>query len=73
LVAEPSLETARLLVEEQSRVLERVSEHMQRYAIKHEAVRRELATELEHRAYEIGLSRLAGLRSTVAPWNVDSV
>ncbi len=71
LLAKPNLETARLLVEEQSRVLERVSEHMQRYAIKHEAVRRELATELEHRAYEIGLSRLAGLRSTVAPWKTD--
>ena len=73
LLAKPGFETARLLVEEQSRVFERVSEHMQRYTIKHEAVRRELATELERRAYEIGLSRLVGLRSTVAPWNIDSV
>ena len=72
LLAKPTVEIARLMIEEQSRVLDRLGEDMQRYALKHDALRRELATELEHQAHQIGLSRLVGLRNIVAPWKVDS-
>jgi len=73
LLAKPGADTARLLIEEQARVLDRLSEDMQRYVLKHDALRRELATELEHRVYEVGLSRLVGLRNIVAPWKIDSI
>jgi GTP-binding protein EngB required for normal cell division len=71
--SKPSPEIARRLVEEQARLVDRLSEDMQRYAIKHDALRRELATELEHRVHEIALARLVGLRSIVAPWNVGEI
>lgn len=71
LLANPPMDVALLLVDEQSRVLDRVAEEMQRYSLKHEALRRHLATEQEQRAYEVGLSRLAGLKTIVAPWNFD--
>jgi GTP-binding protein EngB required for normal cell division len=71
--SKPSLEIARRLVEEEARVVDRLSEDMQRYAIKHDALRRELATELEHQVHEIALSRLVGLRNIVAPWKVDEI
>ena len=73
LVANPPMDVALLLVDEQARVLERVGEEMQRYSLKHEALKRHLATEQEQRAYEIGLSRLAGLRTIVEPWKVDEI
>jgi len=71
LLAKPTVQIARLMIEEQSRVLDRLGEDMQRYSLKHDALRRELATELEHQVHQIGLSRLVGLRSIVAPWKVD--
>jgi hypothetical protein len=73
LLAKPTVEIARLMIEEQSRVLDRLGEDMQRYSLKHDALRRELVTELEHQAHQIGLSRLVGLRSIVTPWKVDSI
>jgi hypothetical protein len=73
LLAKPTVEIARLMIEEQSRVLDRLGEDMQGYSLKHDALRRELATELEHQAHHIGLSRLVGLRNIVAPWRVDSI
>ena len=36
-------------------------------------LRRELARELEHRVYEVGSSRLVGLRNIVAQWKSDSI
>jgi len=71
LLSKPGADVARRLIEEQARVLDRLSEDMQRYVLKHDALRRELATELEHRVYEIGLSRLVGLRNIVTPWKID--
>jgi predicted GTPase len=70
-VAKPSLAVARLLVEEQSRALDRLSEDMQAYSPKRDALRRELATELERKVHEIGLARLVGLRNVVVPWTID--
>lgn len=71
LLAKPTAEIARLLIEEQARVLDRLAEDMQRYSLKHAALRQALATEVEHQAHIIGLSRLVGLRNIVAPWKVD--
>ena len=71
LLAKPVAEIARLLIEEQARVLDRLAEDMQRYSLKHAALRQSLATEVEHRAHTIGLSRLVGLRNIVAPWKDD--
>lgn len=73
LLSNPSVEIARRLIEEQARIVDRLSEDMQQYAIKHDALRRELATELEHHVHEIALSRLVGLRNIVAPWKIDSI
>lgn len=68
LAAGPDARLARLLVEEQARVLERLAEDMRRYALKHEAIRRQLATDEERRAHRRGLARVAGeQRITVAP------
>ena len=63
LSAEPEGEVARLLLLEESRVLEMLAEDIQRYALKHDAVRRQLATEGEWRAHKRGLSRLVGSRN----------
>jgi GTP-binding protein EngB required for normal cell division/polyhydroxyalkanoate synthesis regulator phasin len=71
--SKPSADLARGLIEEQARVLDRLSEDMQKYVLKHDALRRELATELEHQVHEIALSRLVGLRSIVAPRKVDEI
>jgi predicted GTPase len=68
LLSDPAPRVGRLLVQEQARVLERLGEEMQRYALKHEALRRHLASERENAAYETGLARLVGVRNLAAPW-----
>ena len=52
----------RVMLERHSAVLERYSEDMKRYAIKHEGVRRDLASEEEASAAERGLLLMAGRR-----------
>ncbi|MDA8107864.1 MAG: dynamin family protein [Betaproteobacteria bacterium] len=47
----------------EARILERFSEDMRRYATKHDAVRRNLASEEELRAARTALAALAGLRN----------
>ncbi len=59
---ETDLELARTLIFEQANALDRISEDMQTYALKHDAVRRELATDGERLAYLSGLSLLAGAK-----------
>ncbi|MFB3776687.1 MAG: dynamin family protein [Bryobacteraceae bacterium] len=59
---ETDIEAARSLIFEQARTLERISEDMQTYALKHEAARRELMSGEEWSAYMTGLSLLAGNR-----------
>ena len=70
--SKPTLEIARRLIEEQAKVVDRFSEDMQRYSIKHEALRRELHTELEQQVYEVALARLVGARNIAAPREIDS-
>jgi hypothetical protein len=64
----PEENLARFLLLEQSRVMEALAEDMQRYALKHDAVRRQLATEGEGQAHKRGLSRLVGSRNVSKPW-----
>jgi hypothetical protein len=52
----------RAMLERHAAVLERYSENMKRYAIKHEGVRRHLASEEETSAAERGLLLMAGRR-----------
>jgi predicted GTPase len=59
---ENNLETARSLVSEQAITLDRISEDMQTYALKHDALRRELASNEEWMAHMSGLSLLVGNR-----------
>lgn len=68
LAAKPEMEIARLLVEDLSEVLRRIAENMRLCALKHDAIRRELASTEEHDAYLTGLLRLAGDRRLAHPW-----
>ncbi|MCZ2074186.1 MAG: dynamin family protein [Bryobacterales bacterium] len=63
---ESDVETARALMFEQAGTLERISQDMQTYALKHDAVRRELASDAEWIAYLAGLSLLVGNRKLAA-------
>ena len=56
------IEIARNLLFEEARTLDRISEDMQTYSLKHDAVRRELVDGGERKAYLFGLSLLAGHR-----------
>jgi len=55
------------LLRAHAELLERVAEDMQRYALKHEALRRHLASDEERSAAYLGLLLLAGYRSLSAP------
>jgi GTP-binding protein EngB required for normal cell division len=59
---ETDLETARSLLLEQARTLDRISEDMQTCSLKRDALRRELVGEEEWMAHLLGLSRLVGNR-----------
>jgi GTP-binding protein EngB required for normal cell division len=63
---ETDVETARALIFEQAGLLDRISQDMQTYALKHDAARRDLASDTEWTAYLAGLSLLAGNRRLVA-------
>lgn len=54
--------TARRLVTGSAYMLDRIAQHMELYALKHDAVRRDLATEQEWNAHMQGLSLLVGHR-----------
>jgi GTP-binding protein EngB required for normal cell division len=56
------LKSSRELVGECSRVLDRVADDMRRYALKRDAIRRNLTTANEREAHQVGLSKLAGDR-----------
>jgi len=56
-----------------ARLLERVAEDLQRYALRHDALRRYLTSEEERQASQVALLLLAGHRSVGAPWAVESI
>jgi hypothetical protein len=60
--------TARRLLLSEAHALDRVAEDMHRYALKHDGVRRFLASDEETRADRSALVLLAGHRNVNAIW-----
>lgn len=61
------------LIRSHARLLERTAEDLQRYAVKHDALRRHLTSEEERRASQLALLLLAGHRNLSGPWVVESI
>lgn len=59
------------LLDTHARFFERIAEDAQRYALRHDALRRHLTSEEERRASQLMLLMLAGHRSLCAPWNIQ--
>lgn len=66
-------ETAEKLLASHAELMERTAEDLQRYALKHDALRRYLTSEEERRASQMALLLLAGHRSVSAPWSVEHI
>jgi GTP-binding protein EngB required for normal cell division len=62
---------ARALLLAHARLLERAAEDLQRYALRHDALRRYLTSDEERRASQLVLLMLAGHRNVSAPWQVE--
>jgi GTP-binding protein EngB required for normal cell division len=60
-----------LLLAAHARFLERLGEDAQRYALRHDALRRYLTSEEERRAAQLLLLMCAGHRNVSAPWQVE--
>lgn len=60
-----------LLLGAHAQFLERLGEDAQRYALRHDALRRYLTSEEERRASQLLLLMLAGHRNVSAPWQVE--
>jgi GTP-binding protein EngB required for normal cell division len=67
-------ESARkFLLYREAALMERIAEDMQRYAIKHDALRRDLASSEEHNSYLQALQLLVGHRSVNAVFTVRDI
>lgn len=66
-------DTARQILSAHANLLERTAEDLQRYALKHDALRRYLTSEEERRASQIALLLLAGHRSVSSPWVIEYI
>jgi GTP-binding protein EngB required for normal cell division len=64
---------AETLLNAHAQFFERMAEDAQRYALRHDALRRHLTSEEERRASQLMLLMLAGHRSLCAPWNVQTL
>ena len=64
-------EIARELIAAETETLERRARDMRMYALKHDALRRELVTEEEQNAYYRGLAWVAGERTIARPWPTE--
>lgn len=64
---------ARRLVRSQASLLERTAEDLQRYAVKFEGLRRNLASVEERQAAMLAMVLLAGHRSVTSPWVVETI
>ncbi len=60
-----------LLLVSHAQFLERLGEDAQRYALRHDALRRYLTSEEECRASQLLLLMLAGHRNVSAPWQIE--
>ena len=63
--------TIKQLLEREAMLLQRIAEDMQRYGLKHEALRRHLASDEERDAALKALLSLVGHRSVSSPWRVE--
>ena len=63
----------RQLLERESVLLHRIAEDMQRYSLKHDALRRHLASDEERDAALKALLSLVGHRSVSSPWRVEYI
>lgn len=61
----------RVIVHFEAALFERLAENMERYSLKHNALRRELQSNDERVAYHRGLSQLVGSKSLQSPWHVE--
>ena len=66
-------DAARKLLLAHSALLERTAEDLQRYALKHDALRRYLTSEEERRASQVALLLLAGHRNLSSPWTIEYI
>ena len=66
-------EIAKQLLERGSLLLQRIAEDMQRYSLKHEALRRYLASDEERDAALKALLLLVGHRSVSSPWRLEYI
>lgn len=64
---ETDIETAKNMVFEQAKTLERISEDMQTYSLKRDATRADLISDEEWKVHLLGLSLLVGHRRLSAP------
>jgi GTP-binding protein EngB required for normal cell division len=64
-------EIARELIAAEAETFERRARDMRMYALKHDALRRELVTEEEQNAYHRGLAWVAGDRTIARPWPTE--
>jgi len=67
----PDETLVRDLLEFEAALFERLAENMERYALKHDALRRSLNSDDERVAYHRGLSQLVGDKRLQAPWHVE--
>jgi GTP-binding protein EngB required for normal cell division len=66
-------DAAREILTAHAILLERTAEDLQRYALKHDALRRYLTSEEERRASQIALLLLAGHRNVSSPWVIEYI
>jgi GTPase Era involved in 16S rRNA processing len=66
-------DAAQKLLEAHASILERTSEDLQRYAVKHEGLRRYLTSEEERHASQLALLLLAGHRNVSSPWSIEYI
>lgn len=67
----PDENLARELLDFEAALFERLAENMERYALRHDALRRNLNSSDERVAYHRGLSQLVGDKRLQAPWHVE--
>ncbi|MGB8478527.1 MAG: dynamin family protein [Acidobacteriaceae bacterium] len=66
-------EPSRRLLNAHASLLERTAEDLQRYALKHDALRRYLTSEEERQASQLALLLIAGHRNVNAPWFIEYI
>ena len=66
-------QAAEILLEAHAQFFERIAEDAQRYALRHDALRRYLTSEEERRASQLLLLMLSSHRSLCAPWHIETL